>query len=1124
MTSRPHFLQRTGLLSLLVVLLAGPQLRAATLIVTSLFPANGATDVSTDAKLIMMVNKTVQLNPGGVVQICRASDDVVVWQMTIVTTSNPPIAAGWPYQINLAGKTLNYVPTTLLGMGVEIYPPASVLQYDTDYYVNMTRGFIGDGSGSGPSPAMDATTWHFRTKAAAPAVDGEYVVAADGSGDFCTIQGAVNAVPDNSASRTVIKVKSGTYRELINVPSSKKKITLLGQDRDTTTIAAYNNNNFNNNGSSYRCMIQVNADDFRIYNMTFRNTTPQGGSQAETFYFNNVLRCLASNCRFYSYQDTLLITGTMYFADCYIEGDVDYMWGYGSAFFERCQLNTVRTGGYNLMPRNGQGVPGYIFLNCTLTAPAGISGVYLARDAGLTGDPPVPYFPYGQVVYIECRMGAHIAGIGWLIHDGYDPAKLFLAEYHSMDLAGNLLNVSGRDYRSRQLNATDAAYWGTVTNVLGGWDPTVLGELPTAAWQPQPANTAIADQTVTLKWAAGAAAASHIIYLDTVNPPAALYASTSVPTLAVGTLTPGVYYWRVDENNAAGTTAGQVWRFTAVTDGLAPNPDPMTWSIVPHATSHTSIEMVATTATDGSGVEYYFANLTDPAHDSGWQDSATYADTGLTPSTVYTYTVTARDKSPYSNTTATSVPKLATTSAAPDVLPPTPDPMTWFVPPHGIEFNAISMTATTETDASGVEYYFACTSGGGHDSGWQDSVTYVDTGLVEGATCTYTVQARDKSPNHNVNVVSAPASASTVSTAPTPNPMTFSVLPHAVGIDTITMTATDANDPSGAEYYFACTLGGGHDSGWQDSATYADTGLANNASYSYRVIARDKSLARNETLWSEPGSATTLRFVCTAPIAADLNGNCQVDIMDYALMAAAWSTPLPLTDNIVTNGTFDADAAGWELLDLPTAVGSLWTGFDPPYGNPPGAAYLMCDTSAGAVAGHYFYQVLPVTPGSRYRLSGEWMGDLTGASAPDPLTMSNNAEVTVAFEPGSDPAAWDLSDPALVKYAKVWGVGNINTDPNGTWAWEPMSQSRTNAPSDDVYIATEEYMVIAFSQGGITGPGMPWIDIDNIKVEGPGCPVLDLTSDCTLDWQDVQVFATDWLACNRNPAFECWTW
>ncbi|HUU17597.1 MAG TPA: hypothetical protein VMW72_10645 [Sedimentisphaerales bacterium] len=103
-------------------------------------------------------------------------------------------------------------------------------------------------------------------------------------------------------------------------------------------------------------------------------------------------------------------------------------------------------------------------------------------------------------------------------------------------------------------------------------------------------------------------------------------------------------------------------------DTLAPDPDPMTWKTVPYANSSTSIAMVATAASDSSGVEYYFACTAGSGHDSGWQDSPTYEDTGLQPETQYTYQVKVRDKSTNQNETAFSTAESATTWATSEQL------------------------------------------------------------------------------------------------------------------------------------------------------------------------------------------------------------------------------------------------------------------------------------------------------------------------------------------------------------------------------------------------------------------------------------------------------------------------
>ncbi|MCF7954780.1 MAG: DUF6288 domain-containing protein [Phycisphaerae bacterium] len=104
-------------------------------------------------------------------------------------------------------------------------------------------------------------------------------------------------------------------------------------------------------------------------------------------------------------------------------------------------------------------------------------------------------------------------------------------------------------------------------------------------------------------------------------------------------------------------------------------------------------------------------------------------------------------------------------AGAADVTSPAPDPMTWALAPVAISNTEITMTASTATDTSGVEYYFDCTAGPGNDSGWQDSPIYTDIALAPGTEYTYTVTARDKSVNQNATAASTAASATTTGTA-----------------------------------------------------------------------------------------------------------------------------------------------------------------------------------------------------------------------------------------------------------------------------------------------------------------------------------------------------------------------
>jgi len=171
--------------------------------------------------------------------------------------------------------------------------------------------------------------------------------------------------------------------------------------------------------------------------------------------------------------------------------------------------------------------------------------------------------------------------------------------------------------------------------------------------------------------------------------------------------------------------------------------------------------MIATTAVDTDGVEYYFEETTgNPGgSDSGWQEGPVYTDTGLSADTQYCYRVRARDKSANQNPTEWSDAACARTDVDPATVPPQPNPMAWQVVPRASDPHSIGMTAAVATDPDGVEYLFEETTGnpGGSDSDWQDSPVYSDGGLSPNTLYCYRVRARDKSPNRNPTEWSASA-------------------------------------------------------------------------------------------------------------------------------------------------------------------------------------------------------------------------------------------------------------------------------------------------------------------------------------------------------------------------------
>jgi pectin methylesterase-like acyl-CoA thioesterase len=284
-------------------------------------------------------------------------------------------------------------------------------------------------------------------------------VAADGSGDFCTVQGAVDFVPAGNSRPREIFIRNGVYEEIVFV-TNKDHLTFLGEDRARTIIQYANNENFNYRGLSrniYRQTFGVNADDFTLENLTVRNTTPKGGSQAEALRVDGQ-RCAVRNVDFYSFQDTLKLSGTVFV--------VDFIWGYGTCYFTNCEIRCVNNGSCITQIRNDASHFGDVFVDCRLSHALGVTNATLSRIE-------IGRFPYSHVAWIHCAMDSHIVPSGWRFTPGPNPPdNLRFWEYQTTDLNGtNRLDVSRRASVSRQLTADEAAQMRDVKYVLGGWVP-----------------------------------------------------------------------------------------------------------------------------------------------------------------------------------------------------------------------------------------------------------------------------------------------------------------------------------------------------------------------------------------------------------------------------------------------------------------------------------------------------------------------------------------------------------------------------------------------------------------------------------------------------------------------------
>jgi hypothetical protein len=262
-------------------------------------PNSGATDLCIDTPLRITFNQAPRVGSTG--RLAVHQDDG-----TIVDTIDMSLSS----QSRLNGTvSFNYFPIIVTGNTAAIYLHRK-LAYDRTYFVTIEAGVITDTSGAPFAGIADPNTWAFSTRFAGPgAGTNALTVAADGSGDFCTVQGAVDFVPAGNLNRVVINVRTGTYTEIVYVGSNKPFITVRGEDRAQTVVQYANNNNFNPTSTTTRAMFGVDGSDFTLEKITLVNTTPKGGSQAEAFR-GNALRIVLNRVNLKSFQDTLLLQST----------------------------------------------------------------------------------------------------------------------------------------------------------------------------------------------------------------------------------------------------------------------------------------------------------------------------------------------------------------------------------------------------------------------------------------------------------------------------------------------------------------------------------------------------------------------------------------------------------------------------------------------------------------------------------------------------------------------------------------------------------------------------------------------------------------------------------------------
>ncbi|OUJ73817.1 pectinesterase family protein [Hymenobacter crusticola] len=311
----------------------------------------------------------------------------------------------------------------------------------------------------------------------------DLVVAKDGSGNYRTVQAAIDAVPTGRTSVYTIFIKNGLYQEKVTVPATKPFVQLIGESVANTILTWNDNANTPNGtggtlGTGGSGSVTVNATDFSALNITFVNSFGDGSQAVAVSLYAD--RAAFKNCRFQGNQDTLLNygNGRQYFKDCYIDGNVDFIFGNAIALFDNCVIyaKTRTTAGSSFITAAntppGQAY-GYVFRNAKIPSNTGGTQYYLGRPwQNSTGSSPLAE---NKVVFLKTTIGANqILPAGWVTWDaGTDVTKITYAEYQTRYFNGKLVPVTQRVPWSKQLTATDTAQY-VKAKLFGAWDPCAV--------------------------------------------------------------------------------------------------------------------------------------------------------------------------------------------------------------------------------------------------------------------------------------------------------------------------------------------------------------------------------------------------------------------------------------------------------------------------------------------------------------------------------------------------------------------------------------------------------------------------------------------------------------------------
>jgi len=291
-----------------------------------------------------------------------------------------------------------------------------------------------------------------------------FTVAKDGTGDFKYIQDAIDAMRVYPLAPISLFIKNGVYNEKIELPANNTDVNFIGENVDSVIIVF---NDYSGRGrlttfTSFTAKISGNR--FYAQNITFSNNAGRVG-QAVALYVD-ADKAVFKNCKFLGDQDTIFCAGEtsrQLFADCYIEGTTDFIFGPSTSVFQNCVLKAKADSYITAANTTPAKKFGFVFLNCKIETSAEVQKVYLGR----------PWRAHAKTVFLRCELPVQVRSEGW--HNWGNPENeksVLYAEYQSI---GPGANPAGRAGWSRQLNEREAASY-TLEKIFTSCNAELVGE------------------------------------------------------------------------------------------------------------------------------------------------------------------------------------------------------------------------------------------------------------------------------------------------------------------------------------------------------------------------------------------------------------------------------------------------------------------------------------------------------------------------------------------------------------------------------------------------------------------------------------------------------------------------